>query len=531
MQVVRLEMSTYITYILPILFIFLTVLLLLLILFKLFFKLRNNLRQRLLTRSIPGPSTWDFIKIILRTREPEKIFNFITDIFRKYENTLFKVWLGPYLCIFPTNPEYIKEMLIHPKIQKKGIFYSSVRNSFIGNSLGTIDDTTIWKRHRNAVACCFKTNNLKYCVSIMNSYADNISQHIQNNRNMNSNECEIFNPIVTMARRSIIKALFGVEMNSDERKEIVENIEISTEIIVHKILNPWFLNKYLYRFSSLKKTEEKSKRIICTHLDNIIRIIDQTRKQSMDHNFNEENISKECFDLEKKSLIETLLENGKMTLDEIRQETVFSLLTIRTVAFTNTCIIFYLAQNQDFQKKVFEEQLAIFSKGNPDRRPSYEDLQQMKFLEQVIYETLRLQTPLPIMSRRIEEDVIIGNTILPAGAFVCFNLKDLHRSPLYYKDPENFNPDHFSMIECQKRHPYAFIPFSGGLKNCVAYRLVILQIKITLSTLVRKSKFFPSDKYSSTEFPKLKYSISSTFENGCYVKLEPRQKSSLNVEC
>jgi len=56
---------------------------------------------------------------------------------------------------------------------------------------------------------------------------------------------------------------------------------------------------------------------------------------------------------------------------------------------------------------------------NEDRNvpPTYKDVQQMKYVEMVIKETLRLFPPLPFLGRRLDEDMQIGEYMCPAGNF------------------------------------------------------------------------------------------------------------------
>lgn len=117
------------------------------------------------------------------------------------------------------------------------------------------------------------------------------------------------------------------------------------------------------------------------------------------------------------------------------------------------------------QKLVQEELDQVF--GDSDRPCTLEDAGQLKYLECCIKESLRLYPPVPVIMRYIKEDTELGGYQIPAGVSISMNIFALHRNEEYFPDPLTFRPDRFLNEESIGRHPFAYIPFSAGPRNCI----------------------------------------------------------------
>ena len=198
-------------------------------------------------------------------------------------------------------------------------------------------------------------------------------------------------------------------------------------------------------------------------------------------------------------------------LDYIRQQ-------LDTFAFaghdTSSCslrnILFLIAVHPKVQETLHAEIDALSGAEKSYVTPDV--MNGLTYLDAVIKESLRIMPPVSLIGREIVSELSVGGFVLPVGCNVFFHLYQLHRDPEQFRNPNEFIPERFFDSE---RHPFAFIPFSSGLRNCIGKRFGMYELKIFLIKIL--SKFELS---SRTKFEDVRYSQGMTLQISNRIDME-----------
>jgi cytochrome P450 len=192
-----------------------------------------------------------------------------------------------------------------------------------------------------------------------------------------------------------------------------------------------------------------------------------------------------------------------------------------TTSITLAWCVYLLTQHPDIFAKLREEIDAAI----PDRETTVTlaMVNKLPWLEAVLNETLRLYPPVADgLPRSVPKGgAELGGYYLPGGTVVFCSAYALHRSSAIWEDPDSFRPERWvnaspeKLVEMKK----AFIPFSAGPRACLGRSLAWLEMKLTLSTLVRRFdiEFVPGARME----PIYKFMLTPT-DHHVDVRLRPR---------
>ena len=128
-----------------------------------------------------------------------------------------------------------------------------------------------------------------------------------------------------------------------------------------------------------------------------------------------------------------------------------------------------------------------------------EHLNQMPVCEAVLQETLRLYPPAPFIARRCVREHYIGSEgqrqiLVPVGAELTVNTYILHRREEYWPRANEFDYTRWMRDPVTDRkpklaHPFCYLPFAAGPRNCIGQNFALLEARVMLALLVQRCNF------------------------------------------
>lgn len=510
-----------------------------------------------LAEKFPGPKAYPLIgNALLALGSLNEIFETANRLSSEYR-TVARAWLGPRLFIGLMDPRDVEIILSSNKHVEKAIEYKLFKPWF-GNGL-LISTGTKWKDHRKLIAPTFHLSILKGFIDLFNANSRDVVTKI---RQENGKTFDCHDHLSEATVEILLETVMGVSKKTQGKSGYDYAIAVMKmcEIIHKRHIKLWLRPDRLFNLTKYQEKQKKLLRLIHSLTEKVV----EKKKKALEDGIRgsladlpadilkkgmsvtEQNIIEnpldgtmmfgqsvgikddldgdgDVGDKKRYPFLDTLIEatkTGTLTGEELKDQVSTIMFEGHdTTAAASSFFLCLMGAHPDVQEKVHQEMYTIF--GNSDRPATYSDTLEMKYLERCLLETLRLYPPVPVIARKINEDVKLasGNYTVPAGCTVVIVTYKLHRNSDIYANPDEFNPDNFLPERCIKRHHYSFVPFSAGPRGCVGRKYAILKLKILLSTIMRN--FVVKTEIPESEY-KLQADIILKRQDGFRIRLEPR---------
>ncbi|KAL7327302.1 hypothetical protein PS15p_205755 [Mucor circinelloides] len=188
-------------------------------------------------------------------------------------------------------------------------------------------------------------------------------------------------------------------------------------------------------------------------------------------------------------MIEADIREGvEITTTELRHNmAIFFLAGHDTTANTLALCLYQLAKHKHVQKKARQEVLDILGDDPCDVTPTLEDLKKLNYVNMVIKENLRRNSPVDnLMARDTHQDIDLNGTFIPKGSKVTVNVASIHLNPKIWHDPESFIPERFEEGgEYDSHDGFTWIPFSNGSRQCLGLNFSLTEQRVVLCMLCK----------------------------------------------
>ncbi|XP_017778218.1 PREDICTED: cytochrome P450 4C1-like [Nicrophorus vespilloides] len=454
--------------------------------------------------------------------DTEQILKNVYNISLNKSETPCAVWLAHRLFFYLKTPKQMEVVLNSPKCLEKDDLYRFSK-PLIGHGLFNLNVET-WKNHRKLIAPSFNQRLLDQFVDVFVEQSN-----ILTNKVLSKKVGKFFNVeeyITAAALEMVTQTAMGIKTNNQESNcELAEQLNRGLDIMFMRMFNVLLHSDFLFNLTSLAKEE----RTIINSFQGFIRMVITDKRADFKK---KEQEMKECVEAqidefkERKVFLDHLMElsqNQQFTDQEIIEEVqTFMIAGSDTSATVVSFVLICLGMFPEYQQLVYEEILEVVGL---DRDIECTDIAKLKCLEKFIKETMRLFPIGPNIVRKVTEDLELDGHILPKDSGLVLAIFSIHRNEKYYPNPMKFDPERFSPEETAKRHPYAYLPFSAGPRNCVGIKFGMTVIKTIVASVTRK--YFIETSFKTIEEVRVKQSLIIKSCLGFPIKLTERVNTLL----
>jgi cytochrome P450 len=394
----------------------------------------------------------------------ENPLRFLTDLAHRHGDVVeFRV--GPYRCVFLRHPDAVKHVLVdnNHNYDKQTRGYDVLR-AFLGNGLLT-SEGDFWRRQRRIAQPAFHRKRIAGFASTIVDDTQEMLDRWDHTAGL-GHTLDVAHEMMTLTLRIVATTLFTTDV-----KRVSE--EVGNAVTV---LNEW-ADKTLDSLWPIGFPTPGNLRArgFAKRLDVIIADIIARRRRGEQG--------------DAQDLLAMLMEakdadTGEgMTDRQLRDEvmTIF-LAGHETTANALAWTFYLLSTHPHVERRVREELDRVLG----DRPPALEDLGQLRYLKQVLEESMRLYPPAWTIDRHtIDDDIVMGyrirkDSLLLVSPFVT------HRHPAFWPNPEGFDPERFAPELEEARPRYAYFPFGGGPRMCIGSNFAMMEAQLITASVLQR---------------------------------------------
>ncbi|KAG6445661.1 hypothetical protein O3G_MSEX004038 [Manduca sexta] len=429
---------------------------------------------------------------------PEQLFIYLRKLYRKF-NGIYAMRGFGYRNVNIFDPKDVEKILSVTRYNDKRLPYG-----FLSPWLGTgllLSNGEKWHERRKMLTPAFHFKILKKFFMIINEQTEELVKAIQEEVQKEKT------PVMPLVAKSTLRVICETSMGTSMQEDIqlVTNkyfnaIHKLGKCLIYRISRIWIYDEPIFKLTKCYRIQKAALTDLHKFTKQIIRERRKFRKENKITAFDDDD---DVYGKKSRmAMLDLLLDQetvGNIDEEGIREEVDTFMFEGHDTTATALCfMIMRIANEPVVQNLIYEEVQRVL--GGSEHSPTMEQLGDMKYLECCIKESLRLYPAVPFISRVVYENVELSGYMVPKSTEINIHIFDIHRLEDIYPEPEKFIPERFLPENSSKRHPYAYIPFSAGARNCIGQKFAMLELKSVMAGIIRRFSLEPVTRPEEIKF-------------------------------
>ncbi|KAJ1284419.1 hypothetical protein BS78_03G202800 [Paspalum vaginatum] len=403
-------------------------------------------------------------------------------------------WFGPVPRVTITKPELVREVLSNKFGHFEKLKFGRLQR-MLHNGLGSHEGEK-WAKHRRIINPAFHLEKLKRmlpafaacCTDLVERWDGLVAADGQ------PRELDVWPEMQNLTGDVISRAAFGSSYLEGRRIFQLQGEQV--QLVLHA-MHKLHIPGYLY----LPTRTNRRMKQIASEIEGLLKGIIAKREKALSTGTA---ASDDLLGL----LLESNMEHcrgdgddskaGITTDDVIGECKLFYFAGMETTSVLLTWAMVVLSMHPHWQHRARDEVLRVFA----NRTPDYDGLSRLRIVTMVLYEVLRLYTPLPSLQRQTYKPMELGGVRYPAGVMLMLPLLCVHHDKdVWGPDASEFRPQRFADgVSRASRDAPAFFPFGWGPRTCIGQNFALLEAKMGLAMILQRFAFELSPAYTHAPF-------------------------------
>ena len=364
--------------------------------------------------------------------------------------------LGGNDFVTVSSPEYVKDVLVNNDDEYvKGQQFDDLMGPICGNGV-LLAEGDFWQSQRETLEPAFDPETLSRHCRVMTDYTQRRME-----RWTPGEERSIYEDLMYTTLEIAGKVLFDFDVRPLDG-DIPAAMETVRDYVARRLWRPVEVPEWMPMPGKREYQEA-------------LALIDETAYTIIDE--------AKASDSDQQTVIDLLLDkDDPLSREQIRDE-VFTLLLAahENTTLSATYTLQLLAKNPYAMEKVHAELDEVLD----GDAPTFTDLPRLTYLDKALTESLRLYPPVYSMLRETKADTTLAGYAIPEGTTVSCQQWAIHRDSTFYDDPLSYRPERWTDEFEESLPGFAYFPFGGGPRRCIASRFAKFEVKAILATMLR----------------------------------------------